>query len=38
MAVNGMAPLDLQGEAFEKFVAESVAQIEAISKEIGIIK
>ena len=38
MAVNGMAPLDLQGEAFEKFVADSVAQIEAISKEIGIIK
>ncbi|PVB59600.1 tripartite tricarboxylate transporter substrate-binding protein [Labrenzia sp. 011] len=38
MAANGMAPLDLQGEEFEKFVANSVAQIQKISKEIGIIK
>lgn len=38
MAANGMAPLDLQGEAFQTFVAESVAEIQAISKEIGIIK
>ncbi|WP_425072429.1 Bug family tripartite tricarboxylate transporter substrate binding protein [Sagittula sp. S175] len=38
MAANGLAPLDLQGEAFQSFVADSVAQIEAISKEIGIIK
>ncbi|WP_375571420.1 tripartite tricarboxylate transporter substrate-binding protein [Seohaeicola saemankumensis] len=38
MATNGMAPLDLQGAAFQQFVTESVAQIEAISREIGIIK
>jgi len=38
MASNGMAPLDLQGAAFQEFVAGSVAQIEAISREIGIIE
>ncbi|CUH82046.1 Bug family tripartite tricarboxylate transporter substrate binding protein [Tropicibacter naphthalenivorans] len=38
MAVNGLAPLDLQGDAFQSFVSDSVAQIQAISKEIGIIK
>ena len=38
MRVNGIAPLDLQGEEFQKFVADSVAQIQGISKEIGIIK
>ena len=38
MEANGMAPLDLQGAAFEAFVADSVAQIESISREIGIIK
>ncbi|MBY6066625.1 tripartite tricarboxylate transporter substrate binding protein [Leisingera aquaemixtae] len=38
MAANGLAPLDLQGAAFQEFVAGSVAQIQAISKEIGIIK
>jgi putative tricarboxylic transport membrane protein len=38
MAANGLAPLDLQGDAFQSFVADSVAQIQAISKEIGIIK
>ncbi|EEX09009.1 tricarboxylic transport [Ruegeria lacuscaerulensis ITI-1157] len=38
MAANGLAPLDLQGEDFQNFVADSVAQIQAISKEIGIIK
>jgi putative tricarboxylic transport membrane protein len=38
MASNGIAPLDLQGGEFEAFVAESVASIEEISKEIGIIK
>ena len=37
MATNGLAPLDLQGEAFQQFVADNVAEIEAISKEIGII-
>jgi len=38
MAANGLAPLDLQGEEFQKFVANSVDQIQKISKEIGIIK
>ncbi len=38
MEANGLAPLDLQGEEFEQFVSESVAQIQDISKEIGIIK
>ena len=38
MAANGLAPLDLQGDAFQAFVAGSVAQIEQISKEIGIIQ
>lgn len=38
MKVNGLAPLDLQGADFEAFVADSVAQIQAISREIGIIK
>jgi putative tricarboxylic transport membrane protein len=38
MANNGLAPLDLQGAAFEAFVSDSVAQIQQISKEIGIIK
>lgn len=38
MVANGIAPLDLQGAAFEEFVANSVAQIQSISREIGIIK
>lgn len=38
MAANGLAPLELQGPAFQDFVENSVAQIQAISKEIGIIK
>ncbi len=38
MANNGLAPLDLQGADFENFVSESVAQIQQISKDIGIIK
>ena len=38
MAVNGLAPLDLQGAEFQSFVADSVAQIESISREIGIIQ
>ncbi|MEP3048122.1 MAG: tripartite tricarboxylate transporter substrate-binding protein [Roseibium sp.] len=38
MAANGLAPLDLQGDAFQEFVAGSVGQIQQISKEIGIIK
>ena len=38
MATNGIAPLDLQGAEFEAFVAQSVQQIQDISREIGIIK
>jgi putative tricarboxylic transport membrane protein len=38
MAANGLAPLDLQGDDFQQFVSESVAKIQSISKEIGIIK
>jgi putative tricarboxylic transport membrane protein len=38
MAANGLAPLNLQGAAFESFVSDSVAQIQSISREIGIIK
>ncbi|SFU19226.1 Bug family tripartite tricarboxylate transporter substrate binding protein [Sedimentitalea nanhaiensis] len=38
MEANGLAPLDLQGAAFEEFVSSSVNQIQQISREIGIIK
>ncbi|MEI4472692.1 Bug family tripartite tricarboxylate transporter substrate binding protein [Frigidibacter sp. MR17.24] len=38
MATNGIAPLDLSGDEFQAFVADSVAEITAISKEIGILK
>ena len=38
MANNGLAPLNLQGAEFEAFVAQNIAEIEAISKEIGIIQ
>lgn len=38
METNGLAPLDLQGAAFEEFVAASVAQIQQISRDIGIIQ
>ncbi|OUD09215.1 C4-dicarboxylate ABC transporter substrate-binding protein [Marivivens niveibacter] len=38
MANNGLAPLDLQGAEFESFVSDSVAQIQSISREIGIIQ
>jgi putative tricarboxylic transport membrane protein len=38
MENNGLAPLDLQGEEFQQFVAESVASITALSKEIGILQ
>jgi putative tricarboxylic transport membrane protein len=33
----GLAPLDLQGEEFQSYVADSIAQIEEISREIGLI-
>lgn len=38
MAANGLAPLDMQGDAFQQFVSGSVDQIQSISREIGIIK
>ena len=38
MAANGLAPLNLQGADFQAFVASSVAQIQQISREIGIIR
>ncbi len=38
METNGLAPLDLQGPEFQDFVAKSVADIEQLSKEIGILQ
>jgi len=38
MANNGLAPLNLRGAEFQTFVANSVAEIQALSKEIGLIK
>ena len=38
MVDNGLAPLNLQGAAFQEFVANSVAQIQQISRDIGIIQ
>ncbi|TNF12903.1 MAG: tripartite tricarboxylate transporter substrate binding protein [Rhodobacteraceae bacterium] len=38
MTANGLAPLNLQGAEFQEFVANSVQQIQDISREIGIIK
>jgi len=38
MAQNGLAPLDLHGPEFQSFVADSIASITDISKEIGLIK
>lgn len=38
MAKNGMAPLNLRGNDFQKFVKDSVDEIQALSREIGIIK
>ena len=38
MVDNGLAPLNLRGDDFQKFVQGSVAEIAAISKEIGLIK
>lgn len=34
MATNGLEPLDLQGDAFEQFVAESVQRISDLTAEI----
>ena len=38
MASNGLAPLNLRGEEFQKFVAENVKEIEDLSREIGILQ
>ncbi|GIL03475.1 MAG: C4-dicarboxylate ABC transporter substrate-binding protein [Alphaproteobacteria bacterium] len=38
MAANGIAPLDLRGDDFQAFVKQSVDEIQALSKEIGLIK
>jgi putative tricarboxylic transport membrane protein len=38
METNGLAPLDLQGAAFQEFVGQSISQIQDISREIGLIK
>lgn len=38
MANNALAPLDLTGDAFQDFVADSVANITDLSKAIGIIQ
>lgn len=38
METNGLAPLPLAGAEFQAFVEENVAEIEALSREIGIIQ
>ncbi|HEU0221747.1 MAG TPA: tripartite tricarboxylate transporter substrate-binding protein [Paracoccaceae bacterium] len=38
MQQSGLAPLDLRGAAFETYVADSIAAIATISKEIGLIR
>lgn len=38
MAENGLAPYDMFGAEFEAFVAENIAEIQEISKEIGLIQ
>ena len=38
MAQNGLAPLDMTGEAFQSFVSESIESIQSISREIGLIQ
>ncbi|WP_436643259.1 Bug family tripartite tricarboxylate transporter substrate binding protein [Microbaculum sp. FT89] len=38
MAQNGLAPLNLRGAAFNEFVAQSVSEIQDLSREIGLIK
>lgn len=37
-AENGLAPYNLYGEEFEKFVAEDIAEIKEISTEIGLLQ
>jgi putative tricarboxylic transport membrane protein len=38
METNGLAPLNLQGKEFQEFVAQSVQNIEGLSREIGILQ
>lgn len=38
MENNGLAPLNLSGAEFQQYVADSVSEIERISREIGIVK
>ncbi|MFD1796218.1 tripartite tricarboxylate transporter substrate binding protein [Paracoccus aurantiacus] len=38
MAANGLAPYNVYGADFEKFVAENVAEIQGIAKEIGLLQ
>ena len=38
MAQNGLAPLDVSGAEFQAFVADSIASIQEISREIGLIQ
>ena len=38
MAENGLAPYDIFGADFETFVAENVAEIQGIAKEIGLLQ
>ncbi|WBU58082.1 Bug family tripartite tricarboxylate transporter substrate binding protein [Paracoccus sediminicola] len=38
MTENGLAPYDIFGADFEEFVAENIAQIQDVSKEIGLLQ
>ena len=38
MVENGLAPYDMFGADFEKFVGDNIAEIQEISKEIGLIQ
>jgi len=38
MAKNGLAPLDLTGKEFQSFVSGSIASIQDLSRQIGLIK
>jgi tripartite-type tricarboxylate transporter receptor subunit TctC len=37
MAANGLMPLGLYGDELKEFVAKQIADIEELSREIGII-
>lgn len=38
MSENGLASYDVFGAEFEQFVADNIAQIQEVSKEIGLLK